>query len=218
MIGLTAVLAATGILGWWVTWEQLGILKGQLSEMITGGTQTEKVITAMNRLAGSMEESAKQSKTALDYTIEKSKLDQRAWLTIKAAKVRPIIAIGNAPTVAIELHNSGHTPAVETSLDQRVGVFADKLPDGPMPFKRRDYRRIGIVGPDSSMVNSFTLSDSLTETTMTSLKSRKASIFTYGTATYFDIFKVQHHLNFCFILGDITKDDLSPCVKWNDTD
>lgn len=218
MIGLTAVIAVTGVLGWLVTWGQMDIMKGQLAEMKAGGTQVDTAITAINRIASSMEESSNQSKIALDYTIEKSKLDQRAWLTVKAAKVRQIIAMGKPPTVAIELHNSGQTPAVGTRLDQHVGFFADKLPDGPMPFGHRDNRNIGVVGPSSSMVGDFTLSDSLTETAMTNLKSRKWSIFTYGTATYFDIFKVQHNLSYCFILEDVAKVDLSPCVKWNNTD
>lgn len=219
MIVLTAVIALTGILGWWVTWEQLDILKGQLNEMRTGGTQTEKVITEMNRIAASMEESAKQSKTALEYTIEKSRLDQRAWLTVKAAKVRHIIATGNVPMVAIELHNSGQSPALRTRMDQHVSFIMSKLPEGPMPsISRGGDESIGVVGPDSSVVSDFIMNDPLTEALMTHLKSGKWSIITYGKATYFDIFKVEHQTSFCFILQDIAKYELSPCAKWSSAD
>jgi len=206
MIGLTAVIAVTGVLGWWVTWGQLDIMKGQIAEMIT----------AMNRIASSMEESAKQSKTALDYTIEKSKLDQRAWVTISRAVINPPIVAGKTSYITITLKNSGKSPALKTRFRQAAKLVSE-LPRGLMPqvSSNKLIESVSVIGPDGTTMNHFALVP-LSEWQVSLLNSGKGMIVTFGSITYFDIFDIKHDTTFCFFQQEVAKPELSPCEHWNE--
>jgi hypothetical protein len=147
-------------------------------------------------------------------TISNHRTTERAWVTVKASQANPPIATGQIPEVAIELHNSGHSPALRSKVRQMVSI-KDKLPDGPMPpIMATGNENYGVVGPDGSLFARFTPTN-LTNDLIALLRSGKVYLFAYGTVKYFDIFDIEHETQYCFRLEDIAKIDLSPCGQWN---
>ena len=148
-------------------------------------------------------------------TITNHRTTERAWVTIKAAQAKPPIATGQIQEVAIELHNSGHSPALRSKIRHMVSI-KDKLPDGPMPpIMVTSNENHGVIGPETSMVAHFTPTN-LTNELIALLKSGKVYLFTFGTVNYFDIFDTEHETQFCFFIQNVDKIDMSPCGQWNE--
>jgi hypothetical protein len=76
MIGLTAIIALTGIWGGWVIYEQLKVTEGQFAEMKSGSEDT-KII------AKSAKESSTVAKDTLQFAKDTAALDQRAWVSVQ---------------------------------------------------------------------------------------------------------------------------------------
>ena len=130
MIGLTAVIALTGIWGGYVVYWQLKVTEGQLTEMQTGSADTKiiagaaktqadntkKLADATESLAESTRNSVAQGKAALDASIETSRLDQRAWVGVVAAR-NPIVKPGFPVGLEVKYVNTGKTPAFKFNAD-----------------------------------------------------------------------------------------------------
>jgi len=213
---LAGAVMKNGVAQLWQMDAQTTAMKGQLAEMKAGGAQVDTVITAMNRIASSMEESAKQSKAALDYTIEKSRLDQRAWLTISQAVIQVPIVAGRTSDITLTLKNSGKSPALKMRFRQAAKLVS-QLPTGLMPKVplSKPVESVSVIGPDGTSVNHFTLAP-LPAWQVSLLDSGKGRIVTFGTVIYFDIFNIEHDTTFCFFQQELAKTELSPCERWNE--
>jgi len=131
LIELAAVLTAI----WYaiVATQQLGVVKGQLTEMQRSGKQSTeqiwKAIDNLNWLARSIDWSQKQSqqaieasdkrsKESLDASVYASRLDQRAWVAVKSVKLTTPYSPTKSGEVTVWLANSGKTPAIATGIKE----------------------------------------------------------------------------------------------------
>jgi hypothetical protein len=185
----------------WITGIAAGIaLLALIPLFIQTTTSQTTAQTAIDQL--------KMTKTSLQIT-------ERAWVTVKAAQAKPPVATGQIQEVAVELRNSGHSPALRIKIRHMVSV-KDKLPDGPMPLiVTTGNENHGVVGPEASVVARFSPTN-LTNELIAMLKSGKVYLFTFGTVKYFDIFDTEHETQFCYFIQDVDKIDMSPCGQWNE--
>ena len=134
MIALTAVIAAPGVVGACIFNNQLSVMQGQLDEMKSTGTQTDKLIEQNTKLADAATVSARTAARQYETAF-------KPWLVAKISgpyideKIYPLNRIkeGEGPrwieiNVAVENENIGDMPAtiVRSSL-AALGVM------GPTP-------------------------------------------------------------------------------------
>lgn len=156
------------------------------------------------------------SEQSLRISEQTLKLGERAWVMARGPKLLSVIAVGEVPRIYVRIQNSGKSPALKVRVRHTTDMV-HKLPNGPMP----KWPIIGnvsepTIAPDEYHRSIVPLGIPLTEAYLTHLKRAELSIVSYGTITYFDIFKEQHHTDFCLILRDVSGTDLSPCGQWNE--
>jgi hypothetical protein len=151
-------------------------------------------------------------------SITTHRTSERAWVTVKEAKIHGSIEIGITPMARINFQNSGHSPALHATIRQTIKML-DKLPTGPMEvINYAGDESNGVIGPESISSSDLHLGESLSDAHVLLLKRKDRFLVTYGYITYFDIFGIPHETRFCFIMLDTNSDGLSPCNKWNEAD
>jgi hypothetical protein len=166
----------------------------------------------MNRQWDTMERTLEMS----DKTM---KIDERAWVTPKEAKIRLPIAAGLVPMIRVVYQNTGRSPSRETKVRHSITVLmANRIPNEKMPDMQSvaDDETIALIGPQVTHRTEVLLKRPLTEKDIAHLNSKEWLLMTYGLVTYLDIFDIKHETTFCFIVRDLYEEDLSPCDKWND--
>jgi hypothetical protein len=164
------------------------------------------------------QESYQISERSLKVSEEALHKSERAWLTPKQIRLMSPLAVGSEFVVAIEVQNSGHSPALKVFITHNLSAW-EKLPDGPMPkMKVPGLRSQAVIGPNTTMTSSLRYPKKITDADMALLQSGKISLVTYGEIKYRDIFDMQHRTIFCYQLLDIKGIDLSSCDRWNHAD
>jgi hypothetical protein len=125
MIGLTALIAVAGFVSATIFNNQLTVMQGQLREMKSTGTQTDRLIEMTKDTADAARLSARTARETLIYT-------QRAILTVVAPynvriqnEGQPIIGYA----FQIYFKNSGPTTAKQTRIVFKVEYIDRVLPD-----------------------------------------------------------------------------------------
>ena len=224
MIRLTRAGVIVGVI-------TLLIFVGQLYEMIEGGTQTDKIVTASQNIQVALklanqqnldavkktlaqsqvatDASNAQSKTALDATISQNRLDQRAFINFgKVMQDNPIIIPGHTDVQGWEFRphigNSGDTPTRNARTHASFRYLPTIL---PADFTFSD---IGQEGPDTPFMlgpKEDATGPNLTVpfAVMEDVKAKTIHLYVYGWLTYQDIFpKTPMHISmFCMELADI---------------
>jgi hypothetical protein len=126
IVGIGAVLVYRG---------QLNVMRGTLAEMQRSGQQsTDQVWQAIGNInwmaksmdgstkqsQQSMEASDKQSNRALNASVDASRNDQRAWLSVANLGMVNDPVAGQTFTVTYAVSNSGKTPAVKASTKTQL--------------------------------------------------------------------------------------------------
>lgn len=227
----TIVIAVATVLYTSTAMKQLDVMANTLREMQDNGKtstdQTEKIITEANRIAGSMSETAHQSKVALDATIENFHLEQRAWVgptivsyprhTVNGNKV--YVKEGEKFTADISVINSGKTPARDVRTV--TTVFFEKprtILKQQVPKNVKDLQGVGILQPGARLEISTVFPRNgavISKNDIEEITSGRAIISIVGEINYSDVFKESHFAKFCFQLRhDLT--GFHGCKKGND--
>jgi hypothetical protein len=211
--------------------EQWKVMSGTLNEMETSGAmaknQIDSMITETNRIADSVENSLKQSKTALDATIKASELDQRAWVGV--LKITPAtfrdkldnliyLKKDSQPTFKVIITNSGKSPATKVKNYMRFKTFPAKVKFSFSPIGSDVAEQsISVIQPQGTLHMPVQSSDIIITCTIDTIESGKCIPYLFGIITYEDIFKNPHKTIFCLYLAP-SLDQFIACDKYNTAD
>ena len=183
--------------------------------------QTEQSRISNQRAQESLDSSNVQAERSLSAAVSTTRLDQRAWVTIKGVSLRNV-GVGLSPTIQIGWENSGRSPALNvTSLIQQ-GSQDDWIPKGELPMERmragagtpaRSVLGPGVVGLSPTLVYPYTF----TAANIASLSSGQSVLFVYGLVQYDDIFSRRHKTEFCY-RSYMLLETMEPCERWNRAD
>lgn len=100
--------------------------EGQLKQMVSGSEQTDRIIAQAQRIADASAAALEQSqaslaqgKSAIDSSIEATRLDQRPWVGIYDIFLEA--NIGSLLKARVKTRNTGKTPAIK--LDLRIALL-----------------------------------------------------------------------------------------------
>jgi hypothetical protein len=182
----------------------------QWKEMNDSGKQTDKIITADERLAAAMEtsnrnseralkasldanaQSTAESDKALNASVAAARNDQRAWFGVKEITLASPIAKGKPVQISIVGLNTGKTPALDVSLGEvRVGPSeTDRSRDFVYSVPDRE-----VVAPNHTDVFYPTLTYS--DDSIKALLAGTIKIYVAGKVDYRDVFGTTHTTTFC---------------------
>ena len=125
--------------------------------------QTERLISASERIAAAMEGSVGQAKIAFDAANKQAIVSQRAWIHVivetKPHANKQAFVIGQPLEIQVTTKNTGRTPAIAVrSVSRRDVVERDKNNIFPYPsflYTDRDYVFGGNLNPDSWSYGDF---------------------------------------------------------------
>jgi hypothetical protein len=108
MLWLTGAIVFSGFCSVAVGILQWSVMRGQLGEMKSGGTDTHNLAVSARKQAAAMDTGNDRAKLALDASIQASRTDQRAWVGITEAGTPAKISEGEKMSFSIKLLNSGN--------------------------------------------------------------------------------------------------------------
>ena len=182
--------------------------------------QTEQLITEANRIANSMEETSKQSKSALQASIEMARRDQRAWIgpitmeepTLSDANGRPVyIKEGIATKFTVYIINSGKSPALNVKFTIDIYFLPSNIKFSPKNMK---IRSLGVLQPQMRYLLNV-ISPTFTPSIIDSIKNNNGFLYIAGKITYEDVFRIPHLTTFCIYLVS-SLNGFTPCDTYND--
>jgi len=164
----------------------------------------EGMVTQEQRIADNAQKaldvSNKQSKAALDESIALSRLDQRAWVTVKTATLTKAPTIGEPVLVTLEIINSGKTPALNATIGGSVisrSIISEKDFQDATIYKPVS---VMVIGPSTVVTIFLDTSDAVRQQEQIDALGKKNTIYASGFLQYDDIFGKQHRTKFRFKL------------------
>ncbi|MFI5126984.1 MAG: hypothetical protein ACHQJX_09165, partial [Candidatus Acidiferrales bacterium] len=207
----------------------------QWREMHNAGTQTDRIISAAQKIESDLEAANAQNLDALKRTLAQSQsatnasnsqsqkvlnanlatahLEQRAWVGVLGITSLKIKAA--EPTdFQLMAVNSGRTPALHVKhlLTVKSMLTSQKFTftHGPAMGANSDT----VIQPNMQ-VPFVAEPDVPTQAQIDAIKSGTATLRIYGRIDYEDVFGAKHYTKFCFILGrDLTS--LEWCSEYNE--
>ncbi len=138
---------------------------------------------------------ADSSKKSIEATQDALRLDQRAWITLKG--------IGGKPELdqPWEIHpsfvNTGRTPAMNVRFSCN---FETAKSEKALVYKEAPFGARSILAPNDQtyhcILNPMAI-PKVTQPMLDELKSKRITLFVFGTLIYDDVFGKQHWLVFC---------------------
>ncbi len=198
----------------------------QWREMHESGAQTDRIISADERIAAAMENSVSQAKSSFDAANKQAILSQRAWISIgvhlqdPAKKEKALPANPLKPGTIIDLRstikNTGRTPAINVrSVGQRTGIHRSE--DGTYPYPSFEHFALlplENLNPDGELYGDMLLP--FTQQDKQLIDSGKVRVYFYGRIEYEDVFGGRHWRNFCTFL--LPSGAFAMCQQYNDID
>lgn len=180
MIGLTAIIALTGIWGGWVIYEQLKVTEGQLAEMKSGSEDT-KII------AESARESSTVAKDTLQFAKDTAALDQRAWVSVPQMVLRKEPESGvDSIVIFCSVINSGKTVAKQMVTSSGVYLHAEGIPPRPN-WAALNKVSTSDLPPNPQGVTIPASLDRLNNSAVSVYRSRRSKLYVRLLITYFDV-------------------------------
>jgi hypothetical protein len=158
------------------------------------------------------------AKSGLSVEGQSKRMTERAWVTVKDARIIGPIEMNSTPRVNVTYHNSGPTPALRAKVIHNITILkSNKLPDGPMPTViARDEESVAVFGPGALLSSRTSLVRPLSKDDVIHLNSKEWIIVTFGAVTYVDTFDQEHETRFCLVWRDTTHEALTSCDRWNE--
>ncbi len=148
----------------------------------------------------SLEASNRQSKAALDTSIENARLDQRAWVTVEGFKATTF-GVGQQFLVPRVFKNNGRTPAVHVRVRTALLPVKPNTPEDWSVVYKAPPKTTEVLGPqeelDSTMTGTKDSPQGLSDTGFQDIKEGRTIVFDYGVLVYCDVFGHQHWTKFC---------------------
>lgn len=184
---------------------QLAAIRGQLREMqATTLTAQESADTADKSILlaqkterdsrKSTEDQARQSGKALDASIDNFRQDQRAWVSVKNARLTKPFSTTEKAQVTVLVTNTGHTPALKMYFSCR-GMKLDAEPTCDSHLGKGEVFK-SPVSPGGEN-EQFVLIDPQSQALIDGLKNKTHSLYLKLGLEYWDINGKVHHTTFC---------------------
>jgi hypothetical protein len=131
-------------------------------------------------------------------TRDSFEIGQRAWVTAPGADLRPVPVPDTPIMVAIDIQNTGPSPALDVSVTMEI-VISDVVPVGPVKRTPDEQTRSRVALARDAKASSYTRSDApITADQLAAVVDGKLRIFVIGDITYRDIFGHQRQTTYCF--------------------
>jgi hypothetical protein len=248
----TVLIFLTYITSDYFLWKQSKVAEQTLREVRSGGADTHELAVqaknqadrtkdvadralaqaeATDRLAAQAKRQADLARDAMNFTIEASKLDERAWFGISDFEILQYDPSDTKKPFRFEVlfRNTGKTPALQIHT---FGMFAvyNSWHSGPTDadwktfleyFSQSKERYVAAPNAvrkvifDSSMdavANDFIVRNS------PAIKQGTQFLYYFGQATYIDINNRPHTTKFCLVLAQPETKQLAHCGKGNEMD
>ncbi len=160
----------------------------------------------------------RQTKTSFE-------MGQRAWVTVKNLQLMPVGGKDAPPmpltadipnTVVLVFHNGGQSPAVQFRVNTQTDLFkgvACKINTLDSPYQSETMT----VGPGQEPAD-YIAQFTPTPECVAAINTGNATLRIRGTATYQDIFHIEHHTDYCYQYEGLRMHSLSACSAGNDID
>jgi hypothetical protein len=202
------------------------IFCGQLWEMHSGGSQTDKIIAADERIAIAMENAVGQAKLSLDTTVDQFHLEQRAWLGVQKFNSSIITGALDVPYIEADrdirfiaqVVNSGKTVAMNTKAD----IAFQFLPNGTPLIPRFGQAKpppvvSALVIQPGATVFMQSLPTKFSANQIAAAAQSALVLYIYGRIHYRDVFGKQHLTEFCsYLTPDLRS--FNACATYNTAD
>jgi hypothetical protein len=171
------------------------ISEGQLEQMKSGSEQTDKIIKEAHRMSDAMEETLRQSRVALDASIEASRLDQRAWVGIKNMSISTM-EVGQRLRTGIDVINSGKTIAKDLRqtgylvISRKIINIDEVVTSGTLPSTEPHI--FGSTFPNQQVVVNNSIDSVLTAEQINAIKSGTLFVYLFGDLFYLDVYNRSH--------------------------
>ncbi len=188
------IVLLTAVIAFWagMTW----------LEIHGAGKQTDRIISADERMAKAMEDSVGQAKQGLDVSIEASRTDQRAWMDM-IINAPPNFQEDRPFTTSAQMKNLGKTPAKRIMLGY---IFEGITPSTNPLFDdhRLKFINAGMLPPQGPATLSVEITpgkpdELLGKGRFEAIREGKIVVYYWGLITYDDVFGFHHWLKFCYI-------------------
>lgn len=147
--------------------------------------------------------SLKQSSAALNASIDASRLDQRAWVTVTSIHIMDGFSNAKNSKVEAIVTNTGRTPAlgwrikcgtIYTGGEQSRSDIAKILKESARPLDTS----VGVIGPDVHPIVTMDTDASTYPEFKRVLGVKPFYLYVFGRMDYRDIFGKDHFTTFCF--------------------
>jgi len=243
MVALTAVIALSSVTTCWVYKGQLDVMQDTLDEIKTSGVDTHYLVKVAGKQATALTDSIGPATTSAARAAETSaknsdriargsedtvkaaqasmRLDQRAWIGVKATSITAVE--GQPFSVKVEVTNTGKTPALNahglTNAEEIVvgvgkltseATWANSVEAGVTWSRATVY-------PGGTVFGSVKDSGVLTRDGIALVTKGTHRIYVRVVYDYDDIFGRPHKLRYCGVLSrDLTT--LEQCDSGNYAD
>lgn len=167
----------------------------------------DSMVTQDQRIADNAEKSLKangtQSRTALETTVQNSRLDERAWVVASGFKLSEEPSLNKPFTTTVSVSNTGKTPALEVVPESSLYLWSGE-PPGDIPPNLSPVSK-AIVAPGMGGLNFTTAEFTLTSQAQIDVYHGKTSnVYLKAIINYRDAFKGSHWTKVCayHISGD----------------
>lgn len=231
MVVLTTVLMVVGIMTAWIFYQQFQEMSKQTSILNNQAKQAAadsiEAAQRVERQIGIGQEQANASEDGVKVIRRQMRQDQRAWLNIEFGPIS--WAENQSIQVRMVLTNKGKTPAKNI-----VGrALVEKILINQKPHFGEHVQEFGtgFLPPNAPVSNWGFQSASehiplpMLKTDIGELDQGRAIAVVHGRITYFDIFGIEHWVNFCaynaaiaFLASKAVQDTAEACTEYNDVD
>jgi len=196
--------------------KQTRLMAEQLADSRESSRKAEEQSRAsLEASAASLEASAAQNKAGLDSTIERARMEQRAWVGVIEMRRSSEPKLGERLLFNARLSNSGRTPATEVLIHKDLS-FEYPIASNIDPHHAVPERSRFAISPGATFITqSGTIP--LIQPMLDAL-IKKRPLYLYGTIHYRDVFYRQWSTTFCSIYVFQQQGDpgLEFCPSFND--
>ena len=137
---------------------------------------------------------------SVNAQVESSRLQQRAWLTVKSVTLARPLAVGDRPSAVLEIINSGQTPAREAviggNLFGRSGVTEKEIVES-LTVGAPDSRMV--IAPGVQVLIPVEADEAVRSTGQIDAVLKKAlRLYVHGRIIYKDVYDQTHETRYCF--------------------
>ncbi|MGA9354959.1 MAG: hypothetical protein WBV46_14810, partial [Terriglobales bacterium] len=220
---------------WQTMRDQVGIMQGTLEEQRRSGREsTNQIWQAIGNLnwsarSSDLEQKAtesgikgsqRQSKLALDASIDASRLDERPWVIGSSFTLSKELDSADIPITKITVANVGKTPALDMVPTSEPYIWNESIsPLGPLEEPKTKSTSLGVLAPGQTGVSFSTNPWLAPEYLFPAYKDGGSRYYVRAKVTYTDVNRLEHWTTICayHIMGHPLT-EFTYCSSGNDVD